>query len=581
LTQAAAGADLPTKGAFDTLTPDSAVFREYFGLRREALALTDQAHLSIVSMNPTYWRTGLRARILPLILAAALAASCGGGSSFGGVFDNGRTITLDGFADIEVVESVPVRVSQVQVIPGDLTVARGAVAIFSASARDSQERALGGLRFEWRMANGIAGTVSSNGVFTASNVPGNYENALEVVAIQEVDGQEFTAVGRASILVTSGFFDTVIRSAVVFPSASTGRSGDFVPFRAAAIGDRGGLVQDIDLFWRVTDPAAGEIGPNGGFIFGDTPGTYPDAIEVQIRRLGGSGAPVVGRATVQVLSQAEASGQVRALIGPTAAFGRPEGRAPLVLLTVDFNGRPVPTRSVVWTVLTPEAGEVDEHGVLTFGSTPGTYPASVQATATLAGDFDGHQASALLDVIIQAPIVTGPAGIPGEALVFPQSVRIAKNEAVRLSALVFDEAGAAVTPEDLDWEYDEALFTVSGRGRLTTTAAPGIYEDALALNVQEADGTVKQVLKTITVLGEMTRLEVTPQRATLGAGDAVLFLARAFDEANNQLQDVSFRWSVVDSASGTITRAGLYVAENDPGLHLGVVKVTASQRVAG
>lgn len=518
-------------------------------------------------------------RVVFLVLAAALVASCGSGTGIGGVFNGGRTITIDAFADVQVVEKVPVRVNQVQPIPGDLTVARGGVAIFSASARDSEGRLLSGIRFEWSMRTTVAGTVSTSGVFTASNVPGNYEDALEVVAIQEIDGQEFTAVGRASVLVTTGFTDSVITAVAVFPSNSIGRPGDFVPLRAAALGNLGGLVQDLDLFWRVVDPNAGTVDPNGGFTFSDKPGIYPNAIEVQARRLGGTGAPVVGRVSVQVLSEAEASGQVRAFIGPTAAFGRPEGRIPLVLLTVDYNGRPVPTHSIQWEMVTPEAGEVDERGVLVFGSTPGLYPGSVKATAVLGGGFDGQQASALLDVIVQPPAVVGPQGAPGEALIFPQSVRIAAGGSVRLSVLVFDGLGAPVSSPKLTWEYDESLFDLDGGEHLTTSAPAGVYENALRVRVIGEDGSEEVVAKTITVLGTLVRVEITPKRTTLAPGDAVLFVAAAFDEADNRLQDVSFRWSVVEGAPGSMTGGGLYIAEDDPGLHIGVVQVRATQRV--
>ncbi|MDA0798288.1 MAG: hypothetical protein O2884_06435 [Chloroflexi bacterium] len=514
-----------------------------------------------------------------LVLAAMLAASCGSGPGISGVFGSGRTITLEAFADVLVVETVPVRVSQVQAIPGDLTIARGGVAIFTALTRDSQGRVLGGLRFEWRMRDQVAGSVSESGVFTAGNVPGSYPDAIEVIAIQEVDGQEFTAVGRASVLVTTGFVDSVIKSVVVFPSTSTGRTGDFVPLRAAAIGNLGGLVQDLDLFWRVTNPDAGTIGANGGFTFGDKPGTYPDAVEVQARRLGGSGAPVVGRASVQVLSQAEASGQVRAFIGPTAAFGRPEGNTPLVLLTVDFNGRPVPSESIAWEVLDPDAGTVSEFGVFTFGNTPGTYLGSVQAIATLGGDFGGQTVAAVMDVVVQSTAVAGPQGVPGGALVFPQTLRLSESGIIRLSALVFDDEGAPVSAPVLDWEYDSTLFAVDDRDRLTTQAAPGHYVDALSLLITAADGTLSTVTRSITVSGSLTRIEITPKRATLAAGNPVLFVAQAFDEANTRLSDVSFRWSVVDGGSGSITSGGLYIAEDDPGLSVGIVKVVASQRV--
>lgn len=395
-----------------------------------------------------------------------------------------------------------------------------------------------------------------------------------------MDGQEFTAVGRASVLVTTGFVDSVITSVIVFPSTSSGRSGDFAPLRAAALGNLGGLVQDLDLFWRVTDPDAGTIDSSGGFVFGDKPGIYPNVIEVQARRLGGSGAPVVGRASIQVLSQAEASGQVRAFIGPTAAFGRPGDRAPLVVLTVDFNGRPIDKESVVWSVQDPVVGSVNKGGVLTFGDTPGAYPGSVLATVTLGGDFAGQTVSATMDVIVQSTAVLTPLGVPGGALVYPQTLRMNTNGTIRLSALIFDDDGAPISTPQLQWDYDPALFAVDDRNRLTTMAAPGLYDDALRLLTIGADGEPKVVTKSITVLGTLTRIEVTPKRTTVEAGTGVLFVAQAFDEANNRLQDVSFRWSTAGDGSGTITSGGLYIAENDPGLHVGVVKVIASQRVS-
>jgi hypothetical protein len=164
--------------------------------------------------------------------------------------------------------------------------------------------------------------------------------------------------------------------------------------------------------------------------------------------------------------------------------------------------------------------------------------------------------------------------------VFPQTLRLSNSGTVRLSVLVFDDEGAPVSAPELAWEYDSSLFAVDDRNRLTTQAAPGNYEDALSLLITAADGTQTKVTKSITVLGSLTRIEITPKRATLAAGDPVLFVAQAFDEANTRLSDVSFRWSVVDGGSGSITSGGLYIAEDDPGLSVGIVKAVASQRVS-
>ena len=57
-----------------------------------------------------------------------------------------------------------------------------------------------------------------------------------------------------------------------------------------------------------------------------------------------------------------------------------------------------------------------------------------------------------------------------------------------------------------------------------------------------ADGTENRITKAI-----------TPRRATLAVSGPVLFRAQAFDEANNRLQEVSYRWSVLDGVSVTMT----------------------------
>ena len=53
-----------------------------------------------------------------------------------------------------------------------------------------------------------AGRMSPSGVFTASNVPGIYRDAIEIIAIQTAGDREFTAVGSASVIVTTGFLDS-------------------------------------------------------------------------------------------------------------------------------------------------------------------------------------------------------------------------------------------------------------------------------------------------------------------------------------------------------------------------------------
>jgi hypothetical protein len=269
---------------------------------------------------------------------------------------------------------------------------------------------------------------------------------------------------------------------------------------------------------------------------------------------------------------------VRAIVGPSAVIGRADDRVPLVFLAFDSSGRPVRLVSVEWEVVGTGAGTVDGNGVFTVGQTPGQYPGAVVGTGLMSGEFAGESITAVLDVVVQPPSV-GSQGIAGEAQILPRSIRVSGSQDVRLSALVFNSSGVPVTAVDPVWDYDPALFSISSRGRLTVIAPPGVYPDAVSTMVTGPDGATQTISATVTVLGPMVRVDVTPGRATLAATDLVQFVAQAFDVANNRLSDVRFRWSLESGAPGTMTSGGLYIAEDEPGLYAGAVRVTASQRV--
>jgi len=455
-------------------------------------------------------------------------------------------------------------------------VARGGVAIFTASAQDSARRFLADVRFEWQMLDPLAGSISTGGVFSASDIPGVYPDAIEVVAIQQTERETFTATSTATVIITSGFIDTSIASVAVFPSRTTARVGERVLLRAAAIGDRGGLVQDIELFWTLADGALGSIDNNGGLTIGDQPGDYPNAVQVLARRLGGDDTVVVGTASVTVLSQEAAAQEVRARIGPTSVIGAVGLRMPLIFLAFDFQGRPVHLENIQWDVLDPAVGDVDARGRMVLGSVPGTYPASIRAT----GDVDGQglSVSAFLDVIVQPPAdVLGRT--PGTPQIIPASTRLRDGQRVRLSAFYFDADGLPITDEDVHWESDPSVVTVDGSGRVVAVGLPGVYRDAVWAVVPSPDGGTQILNTTIIIEGDLARVDVIPGRAFLEAGILVQFSALAFDSADNRLFGVSFVRELAAGTPGTLTRGGIYAAGDVPGSYEGSVLVTATQRV--
>ncbi len=515
-------------------------------------------------------------RLVPL-LGVALAVACGAGPGAFDRFQGGETITVEAQADIEIALLDPVRLASVRPLPESVTAPRGGVALLSASAVDSRGRLLTSVRFEWRMRQPLAGTITGNGVFTAGNVPGTYSAAIETLAIQEVQGREFTTIATTPVVVTSGLTDGAVTSVIVFPSVVTAEPGELVPLRAAVFGNRGGFVQDVALFWQVLDSDLGEIDTNGLLTVGTKPGFYEDAVEIQARRLGGTGAPVVARASVRVLSSQEAGKAVRAIIGPSVVVAQPLTRVPLVLLTFDFQGRPVPTDSVVWEVVEPEVGVVGTGGSLELGSVPGLYPASVRATARLGGAYEGRSVQAYLDIVVQSPLDAIRGGAPGEGQIIPSIVRVVSGQQAAVSLIYTDTDGNFVTAGTSEFEFDPAVVQVDVRGRVTAVGPPGTYVDAIRAAIPGTDG-AQVAAGTVVIVGPVVRAEIRPARGLVAPEGVIQFSAFAFDAADNHLYDIIFRWELADGTPGTISNGGLYEADDRIGVYSSAVRVRASQR---
>lgn len=510
----------------------------------------------------------------------ALLAACGGPVPGDlAPFLSGRTVSAQAAADVEIVAPVPVRVASVRVVPGTVSVSRGGVAVFGASAFDRDGRLITDVTFSWRMRDPRAGTMSTAGILRGGEIPGTYDNAVTAAAIQRAGDREFTAEGSASVVVTTGLFDTGLGSVAVFPSEVRVRPGEVAPLRAAALGSNGGLVQDVAFVWRVTDARAGQIDQNGLLTAGSTPGAYPGGVEVQARRLGGTERPVTARALVRVLSESELLAQVRAVIGPAAVIGEPGDSVTLVFLSFDFQGRPVPVRDIRWEVAEAGAGSVTPTGRLTVGSVVGQHPGAVRANATLGAAYEGQTITASADVVVRQRAVP-VGGLPGDAQMIPEALRLSQGQRARLSVVYVDERGELHTAERAAWAARTASVIVDERGYVTAVGAPGILPDAVSVQVPAGPGgALREVRATVIILGELSRVEVFPSRAVVERGDLVQFSAQAYDAANNRLFDVSFSWALAEGVPGTLTRSGLYAAGDRAGTYPGGARVTAVQRL--
>lgn len=75
---------------------------------------------------------------------------------------------------------------RVDAIPGVAQLGPGGRVQFRAIGFDENGQPLPDVNFRWRVANKDAGSISHDGVFTASKSPGHYPGAVTVQAIQHM-----------------------------------------------------------------------------------------------------------------------------------------------------------------------------------------------------------------------------------------------------------------------------------------------------------------------------------------------------------------------------------------------------------
>lgn len=540
-------------------------------LQRAAAPRREPHPRSPFQAGPSPWLLAL------LVAVSSFVAGCGAVPAGVDRFRGADTIVVSASANLQVVETATNIVRSVRAIPDELTLARGGVAILAATANDAQGRVLSGMTYDWRTLTPLAGSVTSNGVFTAGTIPGTYATAIEVTARQRIDDVEFIATSTVRVTVAGGSFDTGIESVIILPRAPIARVGERVPMRAIAVGDSGGFVQDVSLMWRSLEEAAGVIDETGLLLVGDEPGVYPDVIEVQVRRLGSSAPPTTARVTLTVLTNEAASDQVRAIVGPSFVVGQPGERFPMVLLPFDFEGRPIRSESIRWALADPRAGSISENGVLVLGDSLKRFPGAVVGTADLAGAYAGQSITAAADVVVAPPPGLEVRGTPGSAQVVPRVIRLRQGESARASALYFDGNGQAVTPDEVTWTSDAPIASVDHAGRVTAVGEPGVYQAAIRSQVPREDGSVSTGEAALVILGPLVRVDVIPNVATTALGVPITFTAVGLDAADSRLFDVRLEWDLAEGTPGIITSRGLYVNDDRPGIYPGGVVVRASQ----
>ncbi len=141
--------------------------------------------------------------------------------------------------------------------------------------------------------------------------------------------------------------------------------------------------------------------------------------------------------------------------------------------------------------------------------------------------------------------------------VSPLSAAIDAGAKQQFTAQAFDSASNPVTGVIFSWQSSTtAVATIDQNGLATSSNAGSTSIRAFARGLQSAPAT----LTVRDVQRVLTRVDVTPQSATVAATGAQQFTAHGIDQFGNEIVGLTFAWESSNPASATVDQTGLAAA---------------------
>lgn len=464
--------------------------------------------------------------------------------TFNEVGDYTFTVTVsDG--SLTTTSSVDVTVNQtlttVAVSPATADVAPNATQQFTATALDQFNHLLiNQPTFTWSLAPLSAGTIDSNGLYTAPNSSGS----ATVLATTNL-----IYIGAASVTVDNSP-PTILTPASAIPNPVNGTSTTLSVLAA----DDGGLT-NLTYTWTATSTPPGahpNFSNNGTSLSQVTTVTFDQAGDYTFTVTVSDGSLNTTSSVDVTVNQTLTSVSV----SPSSAGLNPGATQQFTATALDQFNDPLATQpTITWSLDPLSAGTIDANGLYTAPNFSGQ--ATVRATANLL-----YSSTASVTITNSPPAIVTPASAT------PNPVN---GTTTILSVLATDDGGESnltyiwsATSRPLG---SNPSFSINGTNLSQSTTITFDQAGEYTFTVTISDGSLSTTSSvSVTVNQTVSGVLVSPSNTNLAPNSTQQFTATAFDQFNNPMAtQPTFDWSLAPLSVGHIDSNGLYTAPNFSG----------------
>ena len=232
---------------------------------------------------------------------------------------------------------------------------------------------------------------------------------------------------------------------------------------------------------------------------------------------------------------------------------------------------------LVWSIVDPRAGTIDEDGTFHTSTNPGVYNNAVAVTVVVntPNGIQFMNASASVTVL----------GDPSQAILTTVSIlsenpTVVPNQIYRLRAVGYDENDQLIPGVAFVWQVnDPELGRVNEIGYLTVEGSQGTFSQAITVT-GIWDGTRVSAQTDVTIAksalsDEFISVQILPRTFNLDARGRMQLRAFALNGRGELLSGAELKWTIEDDSAGTIDGNGLFVASDTSGVYTEAIRVEA------
>jgi len=464
--------------------------------------------------------------------------------------------SVSSFAKVTVF-SVPVpepKLDHIVLNSTDISLDPGESFQFIVSAFDETGQPITeGIQFAWAVPVSAAGTITSNGFFTAGDIAGNYPQAVKVTASQASTG--ISVATYASVTVKPQTPVQELAYVSINPSyISLNPNEVFDRFTAVAYDADWQTITDgsVNFTWKVSTSGVGEITSEGVFTASAASGVYYGAVEVTATQTGVDS--VSSFATVEILPPV--SRKLKdVVINPSSAVVPTGDDQQFSAIVYDINGDVVtdPDLTLWWSLGSyPDTtwGIDSQTGLFHAGNIG-------YGSVTVSAYLDNFQVSASAAVTVVSKEI--PGDYLSRVVISPLHTSLTVGESRTFSVLAYDGNNQLIDSSRWDsvlWSADSNAGNITQDGVFTAENS-GAYQDGVTVAVTyrgaTLDARASLTISEVTPQGLLDHVVINPSSASVAVNTSRSFTAYARDSQDNNI-NASYSWAIL-SGPGYLTNS--------------------------